>query len=71
MSERRGEAGDGYAAGFISALIDGLSLKDAMVYGAINSASVIGKIGALEGLLDKKKLQEKLNSLKNFSPEEF
>ena len=64
-------AGDSFAAGFISALIEGLSLQEAMVFGAINAASVIEKIGALEGLLDKKQLLEKLNSLKNFIPVEF
>ena len=64
-------AGDSYAAGFISAIIDGLTLQEAMIYGAINSSSVIEKIGALEGLLGKKELLEKLNSLKNFTPEKF
>jgi ribokinase len=55
-------AGDAYSAGFLSAIIHGLEIAEAMKWGAINSASVIGKIGAKEGLLTKNELEQKLTS---------
>jgi len=48
--ERTG-AGDAYGSGFISALIKGKDLKEAMVWGTVNSASVIGYVGGQKGLL--------------------
>lgn len=44
-------AGDAYSSGFLSALINNKSITDAMDLGTKNSASVIGKVGALAGLL--------------------
>lgn len=44
-------AGDAYSSGFLSALIQDKSINDAMDWGAKNSASVIGKVGAQAGLL--------------------
>jgi ribokinase len=44
-------AGDAYSSGFLSAIINGKSIADSMDLGAKNSASVIGKVGALAGLL--------------------
>jgi ribokinase len=55
-------AGDAYSAGFLSAIIHDLEITEAMKWGAINSASVIGKIGAKEGLLTKNELEQKLTS---------
>ncbi len=53
--ERTG-AGDAFGAGCISALIKGKSLEDALLQGTINSASVIGYVGAQKGLLKEKDL---------------
>jgi ribokinase len=53
-------AGDAYNSGFISAILNGEILQEAMRWGTINSASVIQKIGAEEGLLTKDFLEEKL-----------
>lgn len=44
-------AGDAYSSGFLSAMIRGKSITDAMILGTKNSASVIGKVGAQVGLL--------------------
>ncbi len=44
-------AGDSYLTGVIGALISGKELKEAMVWGAINGAAVVQKLGAQEGLL--------------------
>lgn len=61
-------AGDAYTAGFIAAILNGFSQKDAMVWGAVNSASVIEKVGAENGLLTKVELLARIKSLKNFTP---
>lgn len=46
-------AGDAYSSGFLAAMIYNKSIPDAMSWGAKNSASVIGKVGATTGLLHK------------------
>src|SRR3989344_5416447 len=54
-------AGDAYSTGFICALAYGKDIQTAMTWGAANAASVIGYIGAREGLLTKDKLEEMLS----------
>lgn len=51
--ERTG-AGDASSAGMLSALIKGKSLVDAMLWGMLNSTSVIGYIGPQDGLLHER-----------------
>ena len=46
-------AGDAYSSGLISALYYNKPLKEAMLWGSINSSNVIRKIGAINGLVDK------------------
>jgi sugar/nucleoside kinase (ribokinase family) len=58
-------AGDAYTAGFLAAIINSQSLEEAMRWGTQDSASVIQKIGAEEGLLSKMGLEEKLKSAGN------
>lgn len=48
--ERTG-AGDAFGTGFLSAVIKGRALEEALVWGTLNSASVIGYIGPQRGLL--------------------
>jgi len=55
-------AGDAYAAGFISAILNQESIEEAMRWGTFNSAAVIGEIGAEKGLLTKEEILEKLKS---------
>lgn len=54
-------AGDAYSTGFIAAILHGLSIKEAMAWGAVNSASVIEKVGAQEGLLTISKLKSQIS----------
>jgi ribokinase len=54
--ERTG-AGDAFTSGFLGATIHGLPVADAMVWGSLNAASVVGKVGAQAGLLPKEKMQ--------------
>lgn len=46
-------AGDAYSSGFLGAILHGEKIEEAMRWGAKNSASVIGKVGATDGLLRK------------------
>lgn len=53
-------AGDSYATGVLAGLFYGKDLSEAMRWGAANSASTIGEVGAQNGLLSYEKMQEKL-----------
>lgn len=66
--ERTG-AGDAYASGFLAAIVSGESVQEAMRWGTLNAAAVIGKVGAEAGLLSKEAIQEKLVKQKNFQPQ--
>ncbi len=48
--ERTG-AGDAFGAGCLAALIKGKSFQEALLWGTVNSASVIGFVGSQKGLL--------------------
>lgn len=62
-------AGDAYAIGFAGALAYGKPLSEAMRWGAVNSGFVIQYIGAREGLLSKKKMEELLLAHPQFQPQ--
>lgn len=48
--ERTG-AGDAFGSGFLAAVIKGKPLEEALMWGTVNSASVIGYVGSQHGLL--------------------
>lgn len=48
--ERTG-AGDAFGSGFLAALIKGKTIEESLIWGTVNSASVIGYVGAQKGLL--------------------
>lgn len=50
-------AGDAFASGFISATIYGKSMKDAVLWGILNSSSVVLKPGAQNGLMNLAEIQ--------------
>lgn len=66
--ERTG-AGDSFGAGCVSALIKGKSVEEALIWGTVNSASVIGYIGAQKGLLTENNLPEWLERAKSCNVE--
>ncbi len=51
-------AGDAFASGFLSAIIRGMSVSEALCFGAANSAGVVQIFGAEEGLLNQKEVQK-------------
>jgi ribokinase len=53
-------AGDSFASTITSALLLGKPLEEALLWGPINSMSVVQYIGAQEGLLTKKQIEEYL-----------
>jgi sugar/nucleoside kinase (ribokinase family) len=53
--ERTG-AGDAFGSGFLSALVKGRKPEEALIWGTVNSASVIGYAGAQKGLLTENQM---------------
>ncbi len=51
-------AGDAFSSTFISALILGKDISEALMWAPINSMSVVQGVGAQEGLLTREKLEE-------------
>ncbi len=62
--ERTG-AGDAFGSGSLAALIHGKSLEEALLWGTINSASVIGYTGPQKGLLKIEEMPEWLERCKS------
>lgn len=64
-------AGDAYTSGFLAAVIKGKTQEEAMIWGTLNSANVIQKIGAQEGLLTENEIKTKIIPLSSFYPEQL
>lgn len=70
---QRTGAGDAFGAGTLSALVKGKTLEEALVWGTVNSASVIGYVGSTKGLLHDSELSMWLTRAEeaNIKAEEF
>lgn len=66
--ERTG-CGDAFGSGFLSALVKGKSVSEAMLWGNGNSTSVLQYIGAREGLLREKSMGKILKDNSDITPE--
>lgn len=66
--ERTG-AGDSFGAGCVAALIKGKSFEEALLWGTVNSASVIGYVGSQRGLLKEEELSEWIERAKSSNVE--
>lgn len=62
-------AGDAYATAFFASILHGNDAKEAMRWGAVNSNSVMQKVGAQSGLLTPEEIQKQLEPKKEFQPE--
>ncbi len=56
-------AGDGFSSGFISGILMGESIEDALRWGMANSTNVIMFYGAKEGLLNREQMAEKIGNI--------
>ena len=68
--ERTG-AGDAYGSGFLSAVLHGKNLIEAMSWGNANSTSVVQYIGAREGLLSVEKVEKLINDNSSITPQSY
>ena len=59
-------AGDAYATAVTAALALGKPFNEALLWGPVNSASVIGKIGPQAGLLTRPELERRIRGNKNY-----
>jgi 2-dehydro-3-deoxygluconokinase len=55
-------AGDSYATAVCAAFFHGKTLPEAMLWGSINGASVVSKIGPQEGLLTREQIEERASA---------
>ena len=66
--ERTG-AGDSFSSGYMSALMDGHDFSGALIRAPINSMNVVQYVGAQEGLLTRRQINELLKKApKNYKP---
>ncbi len=64
-------AGDSYATGATAALFYGETLQEAMIWGAINGASVAFQIGPQKGLLTLEEMKKRRSTLPDFKVEQI
>lgn len=61
-------AGDAFSSGYLAARFNKLSLEEALTWGIANSSSVITKMGAQTGLLDKAGIKKMINKYPKIKP---
>lgn len=59
-------AGDAFTSGVLGAFTNKHDLKTALAWGSANSASVVGYVGAHDGLLKKPELEARLSKAKSY-----
>ena len=64
LIERTG-AGDSFASGVIAAQNYGISMKDALKWGVVNSASVVEHVGPQAGLLTLSQMKQRIKKYPN------
>ncbi|MBI1908405.1 hypothetical protein HYS28_03240 [Candidatus Uhrbacteria bacterium] len=60
-------AGDAFAAGYLGALLHGKKSEDALMWGSVNAASVVGKVGPTAGLLTHAEIMKRLAGRKSYT----
>lgn len=59
-------AGDAFSAGVLAALLTKKGVSDALAWGSVNAASVVGYVGPTAGLLTQKEITKRLNAEKSY-----
>jgi sugar/nucleoside kinase (ribokinase family) len=57
-------AGDSHSAGFLAGIFYNKSMEESLKWGTINSAYCLTEVGAVNGTLNKKQIEEKIQSAK-------
>jgi sugar/nucleoside kinase (ribokinase family) len=65
--ERTG-CGDAFASAFLAAIMDNVTIPEAMRWGTANAASVIGRVGSQAGLLTKTEIEKVLKAHPELKP---
>lgn len=55
-------SGDAFTSTFVAAMIKGADIQGALLWGPVNSMSVVQKVGAQAGLLDVKEIEHYLRT---------
>jgi sugar/nucleoside kinase (ribokinase family) len=58
-------AGDSFSGAFVSALCLGKSIEDALIWGMVNSMSVVSFVGPHEGLLTRNQIEDYIKKMSN------
>ncbi|NBS41355.1 carbohydrate kinase family protein [bacterium] len=64
-------AGDAFSTGYLGALMNDLPHKEALRWGAVNSASVVGFVGPTKGLLTDAEIKKRLKKHPSFKATEM
>lgn len=64
-------AGDSFATGFLGALMHGKHHDEALAWGSVNAASVVGSIGPTKGLLTHTEIKKRLAAKKSYKTKEL
>lgn len=64
-------AGDAFSTGYIGALMENRPHKEALLWGAVNSASVVGFVGPTKGLLTDTEIKKRLKKHPSFKATEM
>jgi sugar/nucleoside kinase (ribokinase family) len=56
-------AGDAFTSAFLASHLEGKSIEESIEWGMVNSGNVIKFYGAIEGLLNKKEISERINKI--------
>ena len=62
-------AGDSFAAAYLGARMHGFSMREGLMWGSVNAASVVNVIGPTPGLLRETQIKARLRKLPNYGPE--
>ena len=64
-------AGDAFASGFLGAIMHGKKHGEALKWGSVNGASVIGHVGPTEGLLTHTEIKKRLKARPSYKTKEL
>lgn len=64
-------AGDAFATGFLGAIMHSKSHREALRWGSVNAASVVGFVGPTEGLLSHNQIQKRLRERPRYKTKEL